>query len=637
MTDNRAKVTLRASSTAKPQRLRAVDHLNLLILIGGTTQPVNMGTNHGSDNDSSGDGSQGHSDGGVVSGTDYWGMSLEDLAKLGLEDVDWYWQKDAAFRAKLASMEKEYISFKIFAAHGWSGDNSIDNRKVAGAYLANRLCGAEGEKPFYPAWRNKRVDIHILGHSHGGNVVNEFTRQTAKLEKAWPARWRIRSVTYLSTPFFRNLHPVDTATFDPECRIINVCDDYDLTQRVIADFSMLPLRNVLQHARADELLATVAGMKLAPDVIVEALSSARPDVNFGWTIGVEIDWKMDPQKGAKLYDHLLELLRGLDATFTAANRVIDNLTTPLKYPIAPGLNGKIKTERPILSPQSASQCKALLRRAQEAVNPFRARIEARRNSGVYPLQGFFDDLIAQDSLTVLITRLVELIDIDTTTLSGPILDLITSVALDQVDQFDDTVRTPAAQLAGTAFEQKVTHVDVTGADRYASIEELKPYRAHFPAFISRLEQLEAAYAQHGNRRDITDLLLNLLAQLKPIREMVETLKNYEVIIDYGGGFLSGMAQIDAALEWIREKSPVLELLARLGEALEHWYTVLSTRDAGAMEVPLSVAASDDPTEPPIGSVAWFALVSHSVSRRQLHAPVEAALRAQITSLKKTVK
>jgi hypothetical protein len=75
----------------------------------------------------------------------------------------------------------------------------------------------------------------------------------------------------------------------------------------------------------------------------------------------------------------------------------------------------------------------------------------------------------------------------------------------------------------------------------------------------------------------------------------------------------------------------------LAKVVQCWYGVLHERDAGGIEVPKSVAASEDPDEPEIGSVQWLSYVSHSVSRRTLHPDVEQALRGQITSLKATRK
>lgn len=622
-----AKVTLRKSSKAKPQRLRAVDIQNLLILIGGTTDPVNTEDNR----------SQGHSRPGVSSGIDYWGMPLDELAKHNLQDLDWYWQKDQEFRARLVSLQQEYLGLAIFAAHGWSGDNCIANRRVAGAYLANRLCGGEGEKPFYPGWRNKRVDLHLLAHSHGGNVVNEFLQQTEKLGAVWPARWRIHSVTYLSTPFFPNLHPLSTAKFAPECRVINVVNDYDLTQRVVADFNMLQLGKVLETVRASEIVAKYKEIAFNPQLVVDAITSARPDISFEWQSGVGVELVMAQPEGAALYDHLLEIMQKVEGALEEAIRVIDTLAKPVKYPVAAGLKGKVRTERPILSAESATRARRLVQDCIDAVAPLKRRLQARRSGGVFSLQGLFDDLTEESFLLNLVNCIIGLLEIDPVNLTGPLPDLIVSVALDQLEQFDDTVRTPAKHLAGTGFEQRVIHVNVTRADRYQFDDACAPYRPHYPAFIQRVEGLEAAYARNQDKRDLTDLLLTLVAQLGVVRSAVTHAGAYEGYLEYGSSWLSVLAKMDEQLTWIGDRSQILEVLERLANVVQRWYRVLRERDAGGIEVPQTVAASDDSNDPPIGSIQWLSYVSHSVSRRTLHPEVEQALRGQITSLKAAPK
>lgn len=616
---------------AAPQRLRAVDRLNLLVLVGGTSQPVNLGEIKGETADPLGGRSQGHSDAGVQSGQDYWGKSLEDLAKLDLTDVDWYWQKDEKLRKALSDMSAEYHSFKIFPAHGWSGDNAIGNRRVAGAYLANRLCGAEGEQAFYSAWRHRRVDLHLMGHSHGGNVVNEFLRQAARLGAAWPAGWRVRSMTYLSTPFFQALHPIDVAILQPECQIINVIDDYDLTQRVVADFSMLALRGVLTHAGIEQLKDGVSSLKLDWDIIREALVSARPSVRWSWRDPVPV--LMDAAKGRTLYKHLLSILQGIDRLLIRAAKIVDTLTEPVEFAIAPGLQGKaISTKRPLLSKAAAGDFKALLQGVRQHLAPLTRRLTARSAGPEFPLGGFFEDLFEGDVLEKFVRHLVGLLAIDPDSLEGPLLNLALTVVLEQVEQFDDTTTSPAGQLAGTPFTGRVCTVNVTSADLMAD-DQASSYATRYPKFIRCLESAERAYAATRDDKHLKDLLLVLLVQDAKVREIMAQLRPYQSAIQYGAGYLSVLDTMDEALSWISERNEVLQTLALVGQQLRNWMIVLSARDFGQLQVPEATLAPD-PGDPPVGSLNHFMMVAHSVSRRQLHPEVETLLRAQITSLRK---
>lgn len=628
-----ARIPVSFTPKAKPQRLRATDTVNLLVLIGGTTQPVNLGAAKDPTADPRGQRSQGHSDDGVTSGNeDYWGMTPDKLLKANLTDLDWYWQDDFEFRKALVALSEEYLSFKIFAAHGWSGDNAIANRQVAGAYLANRLCGGEGETPYYEkSWRNKPMHIHLMGHSHGGNVVNEFLQQAAKLGSAWPARWRVRSVTYLSTPFFQRLHPLNTASFDPECRIINVTDDYDLTQRVIADFSMLPLRNVLLHAGADELLSHINKLSWEQEVVDEAIASINVDASFeDWDLKVEI--VMAPENGDKLYDQGIGLLNQLELVVREASSVVQQLKIPLKYPSAPGLQGKIRTERPILSEDSAKSIEAALRLVWDAVQPLREQLQTRRTSSHYPVKDILAEFLDSGSpLVRLLDTLGALIAIDPQTLEGPLSNMLVAVALDQVEDFDDTVRSPAAQLAGTPFAQHLEQVDVSMRNEYRKRDDLRAHWSLFPAFIAKLEASEKAYAERRQQRDVVDLMLRLVAQVSKVRGLVSQYRARASLIGGIKKTLGALAAVGRVASWFDGgRTTIYEALDRVATSADTWMALLAERDAGPMEVPSTPA---NPIKPPLGSLDHFMYVSHSVSRRQLHPEVEAILREQITSLK----
>ena len=94
--------------------------LHILILVGGTTDPVNA---------------------------DDLGSESHSYGTLPGPDKNFYW--DHAFYKGIEEFKNKYVNLKIFNYHGWTGDNSVTNRKIAGRYLANRLCGAEGQKAFY--------------------------------------------------------------------------------------------------------------------------------------------------------------------------------------------------------------------------------------------------------------------------------------------------------------------------------------------------------------------------------------------------------------------------------------------------------------------------------------------------------
>ena len=125
----------------------------------------------------------------------------------------------------------------------WSGDNNIDERKRAGQHLLEVLVTGNGPEHCWPdkdVWQGRPVYLHLIGHSHGGNVINEFTR-CAKDCAEWPTQWQIKTVMYLSTPFFENLHAIDAHRFHTQCQILSLYNPFDMTQRVIADYNALQL------------------------------------------------------------------------------------------------------------------------------------------------------------------------------------------------------------------------------------------------------------------------------------------------------------------------------------------------------------------------------------------------------------
>jgi hypothetical protein len=150
-----------AANSANTVTVRDVP--NILILVGGTVDPGNTDTYKRSES------------------------YRRDEVPAGRES-NWYWEDNPALRGALGALIAEYTSLALFPFHGWSGDNAVNNRKVAGAYLANRLHGSGGEKPFYPAYLEREVALHLIGHSHGGNVINEFTRRAAE-DPTWPRKW----------------------------------------------------------------------------------------------------------------------------------------------------------------------------------------------------------------------------------------------------------------------------------------------------------------------------------------------------------------------------------------------------------------------------------------------------------------
>ena len=153
----------------------------------------------------------------------------------------------------VANLKWQYLNLHIQKdCFSWSGDNNI----------YKRLEGAERLWDFLLRYYEGHIDkdytvyFHFIGHSHGGNVINQLTNIIKEENYAtqsptlngktltFPKNWKIRSITYLSTPFFETIHQLQGDHFTDTCRIINVYNEFDFTQRFIASFS---LKGELHH------------------------------------------------------------------------------------------------------------------------------------------------------------------------------------------------------------------------------------------------------------------------------------------------------------------------------------------------------------------------------------------------------
>lgn len=163
-----------------------------------------------------------------------------------------YWH-DTQLLEQLISIDEE--GRNITLNHGyfsWSGDNSkeargqnsqdviVDPTKDAGQRL-KQLLYARDNKPFYEGMKDKPLNFHFIGHSHGGNVMNEFSHA---IKKDFPPLWKIKSLTYLSTPFFNQLHPLDGTHLHDDAKVILVHNDYDITQHTIANYTVINLEDI---------------------------------------------------------------------------------------------------------------------------------------------------------------------------------------------------------------------------------------------------------------------------------------------------------------------------------------------------------------------------------------------------------
>lgn len=585
---------------------------NKLVLVAGTVDPGNTGEEHRAAS---------YSRPGEAGGARYWGQPIPDLAAAGARDgAHWYWEDNPLLRASLERLDRDYRSLDLFPFHGWSGDNSPDNREIAGAYLADRLM------EYYHGNRTQEVHFHLLGHSHGGNVINEVCKRAAA-RSDWPHGWKIRSITYLSTPFFQTLHRVDTTRFHPDCKIINVINDYDLTQRVLADFNLFQLNNILElnefgavaTATSELLSATTAALTVLQSNWRPAAESIRPSLSAGAIV-------VNRTFAEPMYRALQTVATKLETLVTRGRAVVDGLYRGIEYPVALELVGRVSQGRRVISAGLRDRFHRFIDRIRTAVHATQRLLTLRIDSRVYPISEVLEDF-SPTGLLAVVADAIQIVGVDgepgAGALSGPLIDLMRDFLLEQIDVFDDTRRSPDHQLAGTPFADDIYTVNVTRHDAF----HIRPrFSARFAGFVARIEAIEQRYHRTRQSVHIVDMVLLMLAQAELVRE----------------GVRSASEPLNQVRELLAEVSaynlgPLATQLTRLVGAADTWVTLLHERDVGGLEVIPHVRArhASARTDPVVGSLPYLMRVSHSQSRFELYPEVAALLTAQFTTCLRT--
>lgn len=482
-----------------------------------------------------------------------------------------YWEENKPLFDKVRELKREYLDLHIMNEFfSWSGDNARAEREKAGNRLRELLYARRREDgyadPLYKGWIDRPVSLHLIGHSHGGNVINEFTRAIAA-HGDFPRQWKIKSITYLSTPFFKKMHQVDTRHFHPRCRIVNVHNAYDLTQRVVADYTVRQLPQMLGAVQGDpDFLAARAGVGALDRDAFAVLGQ----------LGNVID---DTVEGPRLWRAMLGVLRVVERGLGGARTVTAKLRRDFPDVISERAKGILD--------RFVTEMEGWVR---PAIRNFDARLRNPTGWDKYNSFKFLDDL----NLGPLCAAVDRLLAFNPATLSGQLFDLIDDILIGRVDVFDDTVVSPRAQIPA-AYE--VIDVPIRAHDRYHRLRE-----AQFSRFITRLEATQQSYAAAPTSRLRMELVLQLIAQF-----------------DYSGlaGAIDGLDKLD----WVVNDAAREQPLRRLQRTLTALRAELDTRNA-------RIVVEQDRGKPPAeqrGSVVYLAFVSHSVSRADLWDEVRRAL------------
>lgn len=392
--------------------------------------------------------------------------------------------------AKVKKLKPQYLDLHIEDTFfSWSGDNNTDERKVAADRLLDLFIRV------YSGFKNKEVHLHLIGHSHGGNVINQFT-ELISTDKRFPHLWKIKSITYLSTPFFQKKHQLNHAKLHKECKIINVHNEYDITQRFVADFTLINLEVFLKDFHSEsfkrglEILATVDKKALQDNVV---------------------DFRMNE-------DEAIIIWREMAKVFLGANILIREFIKYIK-----GINvAKVNLDKE--RDQFVTLLNNLLKWTYDVHNNFS---DIKKGYGK-------SKLVSNLNLTQGVTVLNILFDIKSGVKDSYILKLLAKVFAENhglTDSIDDTSWSPKKQTGSL----KVEDINITLKDPYNS----RGKKAKFESFASGVEGAL-------KKNNLEELLMRLFSQFIP----PSTLTTFNSYLDYAGYVITG--NLDTQIENLRK-------------------------------------------------------------------------------------
>ena len=597
-------------SKGEELKLNVTPALHLFVLIAGTSDPVN------SDNKKT---SRAQSYDTVLE-FDPEAKTLKD--KLRIEEYKKeaknYW--DAKFFSQMKELTKQYKNFELFPFHGWTGDNCVNNREIAGAYLVNRLCGAEGETAYYEeTYQNRPIHFHLIGHSHGGNVMNEMTKQMDKLGGQWPEKWKVKSMTYLSTPFFNDIHQVKVTdkTFHKDAEVLSLYNDYDLTQRVIADFSMHMLEGIdaVLEIENDKTQKSFKEMLKYVGETYKAIPTNKLT-----------DLYLTDAEGKFLYDNIVTFLDSVTALITEnLYQVLDELNQEIEYKLADYFKENFpkdtfSTKRKILDDSAYTELKSMFAEIVQDIAVLRATFfdRADKPDSSYSRPIFFSDLSKGSALFDTLNRFL---DIETNLVSQQprsLWNVLFKVLNHNIEKYDNTYVKPDKQFSGIPIkniqvrekdEYDIKTRQAEGASSFTramissqsyglqsqrtnDILEPKIFSERYYKFIAKMEEREKNYNSNPSQKNLMDILFSLLAQ-SPVHTM----------IDRWAGI--GLFGLEVLLNDNAEKS-----LKGLTVTIDKLKKLFDDRYVGELEAF------------GMGSLDYFMIESHSTSRRVLHDDVK---------------
>lgn len=515
---------------------------DVLMFVAGTTDPINIaGKKH-------------------EANTDYW-QGKDEKNNVSKDN---FWAKLKELGPQFQNL---YIEGKFFS---WSGDNDTKERNHAAERLMELLSRV------YRFKENQEVSLHLVGHSHGGNVINQFTELITNKEMiakseflksrkvtSFPKNWKIKSITYLSTPFFQKKHQLNHGKLHKDCKIINVHNSYDLTQQLIANFSLVNLEGLLKAFERDKF-----------SLGINTLKSVNKDVIT--TYFKSLIWQDISKKAAAARKEMAKGALGL-------NLIIQELIIYLN---------SIKIINSSLQNEKASFINVLKNFQQWTYDVYKNYTSA---SNSYDKAGFIKNL----NLTQGLKTLNILFDIKTGPKDSYILGLLANIFAEGrglTDSIDVTAWNPIKQAKAVP----VQNVPIFDKDIYNT----KHKKTQFDTFLKGAQN-----AVHSN--NLEDLLMRLFSQFINPSDFA-----FYVKIAYWSE-IAVFGELDTQLTLLRKK---LEI-----------YSALVTKYNANLVAEEDKDITDLDKKP--GSIVYLAKTSHSLSHTQFWKDVEKGLKEAMSSPK----
>lgn len=208
----------------------------------------------------------------------------------------------------------------------YEDDSTADARSSEGRKLYNKIKSETSD------WAGYSSAFHFVGLGQGGNIANEAASMLKDAEDFKKGKWTVKSLIYIATPLYRDIHTVDPAVADGAKRT-NFGSRYDLTQQAIQYFEPADkLRKYIETCNAD-LFSYFTGNILLH--LVKALSYVLGDHEMG--IGKDNSKVKDAFDKAKE-----EITSMLDETIGLVKKLIDEAPGMVKLDDIPEFANVVK-------------------------------------------------------------------------------------------------------------------------------------------------------------------------------------------------------------------------------------------------------------------------------------------------------